>query len=347
MRIQQSGVTHNDTSLATPGLTLFSPVQSQTAYLIDNAGEEVRCWTVTGSSTNWCYLTNGDALFMNESGEHKAAIPFGSGAMRSYAPNCEIGWTHEDRMQDHDARRLPDGGCVYLAWEKLSRDTAAELTGGVPGTDANGEIFGEVIREVDATGGTRWEWRLSEHGCWPFHRNAVRRNYGHANAIDISPEGDYPVSFKVLNLLLIISRETGDIVWEFQNDALDGQHDAQFTDTDSILVFANVTYSSDVAHSQVWEIDRATKNIVWRFTEKQNPLNFFSAHLSDVQRLPSGRTLICEGANGCLMEMTPGGEIAWQNVNPHWQTHPKFNAISRVYRARRYTYGAPEVARYV
>ena len=42
----------------------------------------------------------------------------------------------------------------------------------------------------------------------------------------------------------------------------------------------------------------------------------FSMILSGAQRLPNGNTLICAGASGTLLEVTPGGEQVWKYVNP-------------------------------
>ncbi len=343
MQIDYSGVTVHDTTRSTPGYVLYAPIQSNRAFLIDYDGHVHHQWDVHGKCTNWCYLLPNGNLFMNGAGSTRAPIPFGGGLLREYAPDGSVVWEHEDIMQHHDGRRLADGRTVYLAWEKMDDAQAASLEGGVPGSEANGAIYGEVIREVDAAGEVVWEWRLSDHANWPFHRNAVRRNYGHANAIHPLDNGDYLLSFKVLNLLLIVSRETGDIVWELQDDALGGQHDVQMTDSGTILVFANGTYSPDLAHSQVWEIDRDSKEVIWKFTEKNNPMNFFSTHISGVQRLASDNTLICEGAKGAIFEVTPDCDVVWHYVNPNWQSHPKFTNINWVYRARHCAADSPEI----
>lgn len=343
MQIDYSGVTVHDPGKSTRGYVLFAPVQSSQALLVDYEGKIRHRWDVRGKSTNWCYLLPSGNLFMNEAGSTSAPIPFGAGLMREYSRECSVVWEHEDTMQHHDARRLEDGRTVYLAWEEMDELQAAAIGGGVPGSEADGAIYGEVIREIDESGAVVWEWRLADHAAWPFHRNAVRRNYGHANSIHPLENGDYLLSFKVLNLLAIVSRETGAIVWEFQDDALGGQHDAQMTESGTILVFANGTYSPDLAHSQVWEIDKESKNVVWRFTERKNPMNFFSTHISGVQRLPSGNTLICEGAKGAIFEVTPDHDVVWHYVNPNWQSHPGFASINWIYRARHYAPDCPEI----
>jgi formylglycine-generating enzyme required for sulfatase activity len=46
------------------------------------------------------------------------------------------------------------------------------------------------------------------------------------------------------------------------------------------------------------------------------PASFYSAEISGAQRLPNGNTLITEGVNGNLFEVTSAGEKVWQYVNP-------------------------------
>ena len=40
------------------------------------------------------------------------------------------------------------------------------------------------------------------------------------------------------------------------------------------------------------------------------------------QRLPNGDTLICDGINGTLFEVTTDGQIVWEYVNPVINTGP-------------------------
>lgn len=345
MYIDLSGVTHHRDG-ATPGFTLFSPMQSNTVYLIDKSGEVAHTWSVTGKSTNWCQLLPNGNLLMNEKGPGKPPIRFSAGAIREYDWDGNIVWEHLDEMQHHDARRLPNGGCVYAAWELIAPEVAASIGGGIPGTETEHGCWGEVIREVDESGAVVWEWRVTDldFEAYPFYRNAARKNYGHCNTVDVLPNGDYLLSMKVLNLLLIVSRETGKVIWEFQHDSLGGQHDVQMTAQGTILVFANGTFSPDLIHSQVWEIERNSKEVVWRYTEPRNPMNFFSTHISGVQRLASGNTLICEGAKGCIIEVTPDNEMVWQYVNPNWAPHPVFKNINWMYRARHYAPDSAEIA---
>jgi len=52
----------------------------------------------------------------------------------------------------------------------------------------------------------------------------------------------------------------------------------------------------------------------WIYSE---PENFFSAFISGAQRFTNGNTLICEGKDGRVFEVTKEGRIVWDYLNPH------------------------------
>ncbi|HQU45387.1 MAG TPA: aryl-sulfate sulfotransferase, partial [Pirellulales bacterium] len=54
---------------------------------------------------------------------------------------------------------------------------------------------------------------------------------------------------------------------------------------------------------------------VWSYTAPKKT-DFYSFFISGAQRLASGNTLICSGANGTLFEVTPEKEVVWKYVNP-------------------------------
>jgi len=51
----------------------------------------------------------------------------------------------------------------------------------------------------------------------------------------------------------------------------------------------------------------------WSYSD---PPQFFAAFISGAQRLPNGNTLVCEGPDGRVFEVTPRGEIVWEYLNP-------------------------------
>ncbi|UCG44244.1 MAG: aryl-sulfate sulfotransferase [candidate division WOR-3 bacterium] len=73
----------------------------------------------------------------------------------------------------------------------------------------------------------------------------------------------------------------------------------------------------------------------------RDTVEFYSSHLSGCQRLPNGNTLVCEGMEGVLLEVTPDSQVVWKYINPVCDTGPMIqgnqipplsNEVFRAYR---------------
>ena len=53
----------------------------------------------------------------------------------------------------------------------------------------------------------------------------------------------------------------------------------------------------------------------WSYTAPVKK-DFFSSFISGAQRLPNGNTLVCSGVDGRFFEVTRGGEVVWDYLNP-------------------------------
>ena len=59
---------------------------------------------------------------------------------------------------------------------------------------------------------------------------------------------------------------------------------------------------------------------MWQYTAEdsgQPPWTFFSSFVSNAQRLPNGNTLITEGMQGRLFQVTPAGQVVWEYLTPY------------------------------
>ena len=70
--------------------------------------------------------------------------------------------------------------------------------------------------------------------------------------------------------------------------------------------------------------------------------------IGGAQRLPNGDTLVTEGTNGRIVEVSPRGRVVWDFVNPHQGkeeagTDPDVTP-NRMFRAYRYAPTAPALA---
>lgn len=116
-------------------------------------------------------------------------------------------------------------------------------------------------------------------------------------------------------------------------DQTSGQHDAHIIPKGlpgegNLLVFDNEgpsgyppTRISTQHGSRILEIDPIKKEIVWQYTalDSEQPVwDFFSSYISSARRLPNGNTLIDEGMNGRIFQVTADGEIVWEYVSPYF-----------------------------
>lgn len=115
------------------------------------------------------------------------------------------------------------------------------------------------------------------------------------------------------------------------------QHDARWVESNypgegNIMVFSNGKSRPGLKYSSVDEIKPPVDsdgfyylepglpygpdNLTWSYTA-DNPVDFYSDHLSGAQRLYNGNTLICDGSAGKFFEVTPEKEVVWQYINPY------------------------------
>ncbi|WP_233512034.1 thioredoxin family protein [Absiella sp. AM54-8XD] len=95
-------------------------------------------------------------------------------------------------------------------------------------------------------------------------------------------------------------------------------------------------------YSRVLEFNPVTLEIVWKLTPKElgnaiptDASKFYSPYVSSAQRLPNGNTLVTEGSDGRIIEVTKDHEIVWEWISPYYthnETGPKNNMIYRAYR---------------
>ncbi|HSH75559.1 MAG TPA: aryl-sulfate sulfotransferase [Longimicrobiales bacterium] len=262
----------------------------------------------------------------------------------------------------------------------------------------------DYILEVSWDGTVLWDWLASDHieelGFSGEARNALYRypnwneergsgDWLHINAASyVGPnrwydDGDerfHPDNVlwgsREANIIAIISRETGEIVWKMGPDYRDvpalaelgqivGQHHPHIIPqglpgAGNLLVFDNggvAGYgapnptaptgrgSSRRIFSRVLELNPVTFEEIWEYSVPgQEQITFFSQYVSSAQRLPNGNTLITEGAIGRIFEVTADKEIVWEYVSPYYASDP--TRTNRIFRAHRLPYEwVPQLSR--
>jgi len=185
-------------------------------------------------------------------------------------------------------------------------------------------------------------------------------------------------SSKQLSIIFIIEKSSGKVVWRVgpnYNETPElrglnqiiGQHHAHMIPKGlpgegHILVFDNGAFGGYGAatgcapkgidihrrhYSRVVEFDPVTYEIVWEYMKavrhgdkivELGANAFSSPYIGSAQRLPNGNTLIDEGSDGIMIEVTPEKEVVWEFINPI--DNPKLQDVQKlsVYRAYRIPY---------
>ena len=172
------------------------------------------------------------------------------------------------------------------------------------------------------------------------------------------------------NIIAIIEKQTGKLVWQIgpEYDSspelrnlgwIIGQHHAHMIPKGlpgegNILVFDNGGWAGYGApnpasptgvknarrdYSRVLEFNPVTLDVIWQYSavEAGFPLvveayKFYSGFVSSAQRLPNGNTLITEGTDGRLFEVTSDHEIVWEYISPYFGKKRNHNMVYRAYR---------------
>ncbi len=348
-----TGLRALDPDRAWPGFTLFAPqTGGGTVYLIDLEGHVVHTWQMPYPPGLYGYLTERGTLFYNgkiieDSARFITRQPWKGGAALELDWNGRILWEVRHPDHHHDGIRLRNGNVLLLCLSQLPRDLVPKVKGGMAGTEHNGEMFGDYLVEMTTDGRIVWEWRSWEHldpekDCITAVQER-REEWMHGNGLAELPNGDIVISFRTISTVIIIDRKTGGIIWKLGAPPLCGQHAPTPLPNGNLLIFDNGPHRLDhpMPFSRVIEVELATKKIVWKYQERRES-DFFSPRISNAQRLPNGNTLICEGDFGRIFEVTAGGELVWEFVNPYFGEAPN-GQNNRVFRA--YRYSAEEIAK--
>ncbi|KAG9565448.1 hypothetical protein KCU71_g10176, partial [Aureobasidium melanogenum] len=354
------GLTGLDREQSFGGYTLYCPLTSDIAYLIDIEGKQIHSWKLPGRIGRDARILPNGNLAVNtlrpssETTKDGGPFPFpffnkyGGGVMSELDPTGKVIRQFEDRFAHHDQYHFGDGSMLYTGLEPLSPEQSAKVLGGIPGSEIDGITYADTINETDPDGNLIWQWKVSERlprEEYPLQPHYTREHYPLINSVLPTKDGKHILaSMRSVSAVVLIEKSTGNIVWKLGSDVLAQQHNATEMENGNILIFDNGAYRNgeSITYTRVIEVNRDTKEIVWEYRDKSQMLYFFTPFMGSAQRLANGNTLICESAFGRLFEVTMDGQICWEYINPHFAPYPdaqtaqifpgESNALFRAYR---------------
>lgn len=271
------------------------------------------------------------------------------------------------------------------------------------------QLVTDVLLEVNAKGEVVWSWKLSDHvdelgfdkhafaamNSFPPADNRAAGRHGlnfksgqgydwmHINCASyVGPNkwfdaGDKRfnpdniiVNSRDSNMMFIIDRATGKVVWRLGPNfapgtedfkvgqivgahgihiipkGLPGEGNILFFDNGGLGGYGAPTPDRPISgfhnvqrpYSRVVEFNPVTKEIVWEYDWHKNhkgmlghmDFKFFSPFVSYAQRLPNGNTMITEGDMARVFELTSSNEMVWEYLCPY--SSETMNILYRSYR---------------
>jgi len=236
-------------------------------------------------------------------------------------------WKYVDKRQSHTFYRMKNGNTMFPRFQVVPDETAVRVKGGILGTEDRGKMWTDGLHEVTPDGEVVWKWSAADHLDPNVHAMcplSYRGDWTHMNSCEELPDGNILISCRNIDTIFIIDKGTGNIKWEWGPGEISHQHAPTVLDNGNILLFDNGAHRQDgslISYSRVVEINPVTNKIVWEY-KGDPPQSYYSALISNCQRLPNGNTLICEGLKGRVFEVTRDGEVVWQYTNPFYAPDP-------------------------
>ncbi|KAH9214560.1 ASST-domain-containing protein [Leptodontidium sp. 2 PMI_412] len=328
-----------DSNLVSPGYTLFAHLTSPgTVRLIANDGTEAHRWDLPYRPGRHArILANGNLAYNGVHPDSPRLFPlwqkYRGGVMQEIDPAGKVVHEHRDPLAHHDQHHMDNGEILYTTLEPLTEEQARMIPGGIPESEApDGK---KVIENLDPA-------------LFPLQPHYTRDHWPLINSVYPLKDGNILASLRSVSAVIVISQETGKVIWHLDSTVVAQQHNASELENGNILIFDNGTfrYRESATYSRVIQVSRTTKQIVWQYRDP-HPMTFFTPFMGEAQRLVNGNTLITEAAFGRIFEVTMEGKICWEYVNPYFADYKGLDAkeiedyfdypANAIFRAYKYT----------
>ncbi len=291
----------------------------QQVFLTDLRGRIAKRWTVKrtpnhsrlrsdGVLLSLLLSTGGRRLTAN-GGECNELIATGPDGIERFSIKID-GMTHDFDEVDVDKTAI-------LKFERLDR---SELRALHPKTQLEFAYL-DRLTVIDNKGKESWGWSLKDHmrelNIGPIKESGV--NFTNANSVQYiakNPKTSTPaflLSFRNLDLVLLVEYPSGKIIWQSPPGTLSRQHDATMQGS-RLLVFNNNILGTEIPTLQLREWDLATgkESFFWQ-PPKWAPIT--TSVMGGVRLLSNGSYLVSNSIAGNLFEVDPiTRNIVWSYV---------------------------------
>ena len=187
---QTVGLSQHSAGTLDDGYVLFAPNNAYTTYLIDRCGRQVKTWNSTYKPGQSVYILPDGTLLHTGNANNTTFNAGGKGGIIEKIDwNGNVTWSYTisdvTKCQHHDAKILPNGNVLVIAWEKKT-NTEAIAAGRNPLLVPN-TLWSEQILEIQPVGSNGgnvvWEWHLWNHLVQDY--DATKSNF---NSVTANPQ---------------------------------------------------------------------------------------------------------------------------------------------------------------
>ena len=347
-RRSERGVTVHDAARALNGYTLYTSGHDSSAQLIDMNGDVVHEWRRRFSEI-WDETSAVKSPAPDEFMYWRKAKLLPDGALLAVYENVDTPWGYGLAKVDRDSNvvwkyleqvhhdvEVGQDGRIYTLTHTINHEPYENYPHLTPRIDDYVVVLspdGEELRKIsvlEAIMNSPFVELLQRiKPGFPgdlLHTNAIEPIEGElARGLPFDAEGTVLISLRDIDTLAAVNLDSGEVVWVLRGPWL-AQHDPDVLPGGRILLFDNQGNFEPDNRSRILEVDAETGAIVWSYVgDDAHP--FDSTIRAAQQRLPNGNTLITESSGARLLEVTPGGEIVWEYMNPVREQHPGDPAV--------------------
>ncbi len=160
------------TAAASPGYVLFTPLTSDTTYLIDNDGRVVHTWKSGFIPSAWLYLMDNGHILRGANDPGKSGFSGGGagGRFQEFDWDGKLVWDFafqsEQHLPHHDVAILPNGHVLTISWERKTPEEARRAgrrEGFIPSAGLWPDMLVEFEPQRPSGAKIVWEWHMWDH----------------------------------------------------------------------------------------------------------------------------------------------------------------------------------------
>ena len=259
-----------------------------------------------------------------------------------------IGYVDAD-LDFHDLELREDGTKLLMGKEVVTMDVIDSVP---DASDSMRSVLDCLLQELDESGNVIWSWRASEHipptFCAHCNWEMPFIDAYHQNSFETQDNGDILLSIRNMDMVVLIDKLTGDLVWQLggaasdfvftdENGAFAQQHDAHLLEDNRLLLFDNASGSSPLTSrgaEYILDYEAGTASLLATWP---HPHGSFAGSQGSIQRLDGGGTLIGWGTAGS--EQFNGGMVSEYSASGALRGSIYFPENYWSYRARKVPLG--------